>query len=539
MTKVRGGLGKWFNQKWVDVSRKNKSGKHPKCGASAGSKARAGGKRAYPKCVPASKASSMSKKDKESATRRKRAAYTTKKGAPAKKPKMVKTELLEKLQTLIEKNVPNDAGKWAASIAKAKRKFKVYPSAYANAFAAKDYKSKGGTWRTRKETVESAPGYKHDCAVKVIHKEHGEGICIPEKHTLIKEGDTYVVTHYDVKFKSGKVVEDISVNDLKIVTMKEHWHKNYKKKKKNEGDSVNEAKFYVSYNPGRGMGKKVVNSPESDYEEPRVFRNYNDAEKYVKRAKSSGSSAGRIISYWVSDINNNRIDKRGKISEDASMGFGDREKLIGYRWKDFQKNYLKLNPKYRIANDKGRVYGYKLGQGDAHWMYDADNGEIYLDDKMIARKVMTGRADKNIFEGLWANINKKKKRGEKSARKGSDAYKAAVKAGNKLKKGKSESVRFKFDEGVEIVEHSEPFLYQEAEYQGRTVKLNKPMQGDVKKFKVYVKNEKGNVVKVNFGQKGMNIKKNNPERRKSFRARHNCDNPGPKTKARYWSCRKW
>ena len=86
----------------------------------------------------------------------------------------------------------------------------------------------------------------------------------------------------------------------------------------------------------------------------------------------------------------------------------------------------------------------------------------------------------------------------------------------------------------------------EAEYQGRTVKLNKPMQGDVKKFKVYVKNPKGNVVKVNFGHGGtsakgktMKIRKSNPKARKSFRARHNCENPGPKHKARYWSCRKW
>tara|TARA_B100001057_G_scaffold253669_1_gene253930 strand:+ start:8724 stop:10628 length:1905 start_codon:yes stop_codon:yes gene_type:complete len=79
----------------------------------------------------------------------------------------------------------------------------------------------------------------------------------------------------------------------------------------------------------------------------------------------------------------------------------------------------------------------------------------------------------------------------------------------------------------------------EAEYRGRKVKLNKPMQGDVKKFKVYVKNPKGNIVKVNFGDPNMRIKKSNPKRRKSFRARHNCDNPGPKTKARYWSCRKW
>ena len=91
---------------------------------------------------------------------------------------------------------------------------------------------------------------------------------------------------------------------------------------------------------------------------------------------------------------------------------------------------------------------------------------------------------------------------------------------------------------------------KEAEYQGRKVKLGKPTRGDVKKFKVYVKDPKtGNVKKVNFGhggtsakkagQKTMKIKKSNPARRKSFRARHNCDNPGPRTKARYWSCRAW
>jgi len=93
-------------------------------------------------------------------------------------------------------------------------------------------------------------------------------------------------------------------------------------------------------------------------------------------------------------------------------------------------------------------------------------------------------------------------------------------------------------------EYNQPLC--EAEYQGRKVSLGKPMQGDVKKFKVYVKNPKGKVVKVNFGFGGtsakgkrMTIKKNNPNRRKNFRARHNCDNPGPRTKARYWSCRAW
>tara|TARA_Y100000816_G_C26032706_1_gene540656 strand:- start:53 stop:1084 length:1032 start_codon:yes stop_codon:yes gene_type:complete len=80
-----------------------------------------------------------------------------------------------------------------------------------------------------------------------------------------------------------------------------------------------------------------------------------------------------------------------------------------------------------------------------------------------------------------------------------------------------------------------------AEYQGRKVKLGKPFRtpDGPKKFSVYVKNQKGNVVKVNFGDPNMEIKKDNPKRRKSFRARHKCDTPGPRWKARYWSCRKW
>jgi len=85
------------------------------------------------------------------------------------------------------------------------------------------------------------------------------------------------------------------------------------------------------------------------------------------------------------------------------------------------------------------------------------------------------------------------------------------------------------------------YVGKAAEYQGKKVTLNKPFRTPKgpKKFSVYVKNEKGNVVKVNFGDPNMKIKKNIPERRKSFRARHNCDSPGPKWKARYWSCKAW
>jgi hypothetical protein len=90
-----------------------------------------------------------------------------------------------------------------------------------------------------------------------------------------------------------------------------------------------------------------------------------------------------------------------------------------------------------------------------------------------------------------------------------------------------------------VMWYNEDETLDEAEYQGRKVSLGKPTRGDVKKFKVYVKNPNGNIVKVNFGDPDMKIKKSNPARRRSFRARHNCDNPGPRHKARYWSCRKW
>jgi hypothetical protein len=99
---------------------------------------------------------------------------------------------------------------------------------------------------------------------------------------------------------------------------------------------------------------------------------------------------------------------------------------------------------------------------------------------------------------------------------------------------------------VEETEFKSNDFLNEAEYRGRKVQLGKIMQGDIKKFKVYVKNDKGNIVKVNFGFGGksahgkrMVIKKNNPARRKSFRARHHCENPGPRWKARYWACKTW
>ena len=146
--------------------------------------------------------------------------------------------------------------------------------------------------------------------------------------------------------------------------------------------------------------------------------------------------------------------------------------------------------------------------------------------------------------GLWANIRAKRARGEKSSPKGSEAYKKAVAAGKKINA---------MDEADEIDEYCPHCLAEyitecwnnkfldEAEYRGRKVSLGKPFltPGGPKKRSVYVKNAKGNVVKVNFGDPNMRIKKSNPKRRKSYRARHHCQTPGPRWKANYWSCRAW
>jgi len=311
-------LNKWFKEKWVNIGKKV-DGKHPPCGTS-------GEKKGYAKCVPAAKAAGMSKKEKESATQRKRAAQNDagrggkNSSGQGKKPIYVSTKpknetmnIEERLNLFLEKNCPTDAGKWAASKAAAKSKFDVYPSAYANGWAAKNYKGKGGGWKTCNEGEANA--LCEDC------------------------WDGY--KQVGGKMKNGKMV------------------------------------------PNCVPVSEDINSDD--------------------------------------DVNYGYVEPEEYDVEDEDM-----VDFIGFM----------------------RTYSKTLSEANCNCVY-------------------------------------------------------------------------------------------EAEYQGRSVQLGKPTQGDVKKFKVYVKNPAGNVVKVNFGQKGMKIRKSNPKARKSFRARMNCDNPGPRHKANYWSCRKW
>jgi hypothetical protein len=311
-------LNKWFKEKWVNIGKKV-DGKHPPCGTS-------GEKKGYAKCVPAAKAAGMSKKEKESATQRKRAAQNDA-GRGGKdsagqgktpiyvstKPKNETMNIEERLNLFLEKNCPTDPAKWSASKSAAKSKFDVYPSAYANGWAAKNYKGKGGGWKTCNEGEANA--LCEDC------------------------WDGY--KQVGGKMKNGKMV------------------------------------------PNCVPVSEDINSDD--------------------------------------DVNYGYVEPEEYDVEDEDM-----VDFIGFM----------------------RTYSKDLSEANCNCVY-------------------------------------------------------------------------------------------EAEYQGRSVQLGKPMQGDVKKFKVYVKNPAGNVVKVNFGQKGMKIRKSNPKARKSFRARMNCDSPGPRHKANYWSCRKW
>lgn len=148
------GLGKWFKEKWVDISRKDKSGKHPPCGASAGKEGRDDSqKKAYPKCRPAAKAAKMSAKLKKKAVAQKRRAEKKEPHSAGRKPVVVSHKNLKENMNLHEKNVPLNKALWSRMQAWARDTFDVHPSAYSNAAAAKKYKKLGGKWKSVKENV--------------------------------------------------------------------------------------------------------------------------------------------------------------------------------------------------------------------------------------------------------------------------------------------------------------------------------------------------------------------------------------------------
>ena len=263
----------------------------------------------------------------------------------------------------------------------------------------------------------------------------------------------------------------------------------------------------------------------------------------------------KSLKQLLSKVKSGKMDKKTAKDLDKLVTRGDgfvvitKSKKNGYN--RFHANFvgergIDVVPHMRDFKPKKGVYKPEHAMTDINWK---DVKDIYMENKMNLEELV----GKPITEAQFDEAAGEKDACYHKVKARYDVWPSAYASGALVKCRKVGAKNWgnkSKKESYDIWAEDGSFGYTmtglvEAEYQGRKVKLGKPMQGDVKKFKVYVKNPAGNVVKVNFGQGGdakggtMRIRKSNPKARKAFRARHNCDSPGPRHKARYWSCRKW
>ena len=358
------------------------------------------------------------------------------------------------------------------------------------------------------------------------------------------------------------------------------------KSKKESMDEMSEPMYKITYQDSTGRKKtdimraKNSNLAKRDFSASNKGRGFkilkvvkegttqkfksSVIDKAVKIAKSMGGNMTAAVKK-IEKIEKN-LSKNGRVEyalQQANEGLGDKfsKRLSKYNKKnkksrDAMKKYAKVK-KVKLRGKSGMGKISHLG------MESVDEGkyEVYFDmgsPGLMSKSVVAKdkkEAAKKVASGLSGKFKIKKVVKESVDEARGTCWVGYQQKGMKDKGGKMvpncvkeiTEIYYEVDgKGYGYTfEHINDGKLNEAEYQGRKVKLGKPMQGDTKKFKVYVKNPKGNVVKVNFGQGGgakggtMKIRKSNPGARKSFRARHNCDSPGPRHKARYWSCRKW
>jgi hypothetical protein len=437
-------------------------------------------------------------------------------------------KLEERVIELTEKNVPTNPSKWSYYKSQAKQKFDVYPSAYANAWAAKQYKAAGGGWRTTKESIE-------------------EGV-MSNIHLLADASKDFE----DFKKKFKKHYKKVFQNTPDFMDWLYGMYKDMAPLK--AGEKVEEG---LSVTDERYFGKKgiIIMIDDNGKKVSAIFKNKKNADKY-NRNKSSDLQA--LLKLAKNTPYPKAIDEatRGEIHKAAKKG-----------------SY----PATIVVSEKGKVVYQELVKTPqlvpAIFMIlqkKYPNAKISVESKS-GETLFTEAKSMDMKKRL--KVYDKLKKGDKITIKYGSSMRGGVEKEFVVSKGKTlvgkqkvERIILQNPENPKGVKY---YLYQrngnvtmaigdmaatiedmhesinEAEYQGRKVELNKIMQGDVKKFKVYVNNDKGNVVKVNFGHKGkggektMRIKKSDPARRKAFRDRMNCDNPGPKWKARYWACRTW
>ena len=258
-----------------------------------------------------------------------------------------------------------------------------------------------------------------------------------------------------------------------------------------------------------------------------------------------------------------KLEEEETPIKESKLSRSDLKKIIKEEYHNV-KNFME--EKYGFTTELGKVYGNPYVNSFKNEASDSEETEFHTKLDKLVHKTFGKRPEEEKNEGDESDSDMAVDQLELSIRKAQDLI-AKLRGKGDLEPWVQSLITKAEDYISTISDYSEVEEYDvenyqdlkefskfmneytydinEAEYQGRKVKLGKVMQGDTKKFKVYVKNDKGNVVKVNFGQGGdakggtMRIRKDNPEARASFRARHNCDNPGPRYKARYWSCRQW
>jgi hypothetical protein len=285
-----------------------------------------------------------------------------------------------------------------------------------------------------------------------------------------------------------------------------------------------------------------------------IMKHYPEAKRVGSTPGVYATKSGRLISgiQGVRHLKNEEIEEGAikeldiQIQDYKSMTPQQFQSAYGMKKADWAMKHGDLLQKHGLQTDWTGKSGFDFVReasrilelaGVADHRYDKAD-DVYHEDQsaaIVAKKEldmdaaldlgMKEEAEDMDESALQAYLGRKKY--------GEEGMKALQQAGREgASKEKMARIRAQHDKMAEAE-------MDEAKYQGREVPLGKPMKGDVKKSKVYVRGPKGNVVKVNFGDKSMRIKKSNPKRRKSFRARHNCANPGPRHKARYWSCRAW
>jgi len=342
---------------------------------------------------------------------------------------------------------------------------------------------------------------------------------------------------YADKKMAQKFMADMKKDGYKVMmTQKKIKGIDEGKKRFRQQDGIGKSKYTISYHDGKQKHKDG-----SDFFGIKIFKNKKDLESFRKDLKKQGYIEESVNETLFVPSAFDKVLDRLKFNQFTPKNIKKLADKFKVDYKDAVE-YIKQNKVINVADKPTMAEGVfsnldliRQNSKDARDfiknVFKDDDFKDMKNDREFLKYL------KSIYEGFASDAQRRA------------AFASGYKA--KGKKGKKESIEEYDVENYQDVKEFVEFMKEyksdvnEAEYQGRDVKLGKIMQGDVKKFKVYVKNPKGNVVKVNFGHKGkggektMRIKKSDPERRKAFRARHNCDNPGPRHKARYWACRTW